>query len=177
MPESGGRLCARRRQQRGLLFRTFDGQGHTVSNLFIDFVTPVPKTILVDGYSTDGGVGLFGALAAGGVLRNVDLLGANVTGGDAMIVGTLTAGGYGVIDNVSASGSVTVGNGIPSVTAGALAGGLAGAISRGGSISNSHAGVTVTGGWTPSPAGSSARWTAGHRSRLFRLGIGQRRLQ
>ena len=99
---------------------TFDGLGHTISNLSINLP------------SSARWVGLFGGLANGSAIRNVGLLGGSVRGGN--YVGALVGENHGTIDNSYATGSVT---GVSFV------GGLAG--TNYGSITHSHAAGEVIG--------------------------------
>ena len=103
---------------------TFDGNGHTISNLFIN--------------RTTDNVGLFGLGFYEAVIRNVKLTNVNVTGGNN--VGALFGnnfftffGGGAQIENCEVTGTVT---GLSRV------GGLAG--KNGGSITGSSADVDVT---------------------------------
>ncbi|CAG0954608.1 partial Heme/hemopexin-binding protein, partial [Geobacteraceae bacterium] len=103
---------------------TFDGLGHTISNLSIN--------------RNANEQGLFG-VTDGATLRNVGLTDVNVTGyGN---VGALVGYGYGTaIMNSSVIGSVTAGDYSTGV------GGLMGYDYGGSSIINSHASATVTAG-------------------------------
>jgi len=123
----------------------FDGGGHTISNLTIDFTTAVPQTPLV-GPMSNGFVGLFSSVAAGGVVRDINLANAKVTAGAGMTAAALVGGMTGgtVID-ASSSGAVTTGAGSTSAY-NAGAGGLVGGMSLGASIVDSHSSATVTGG-------------------------------
>uniref|UniRef100_UPI0006C7CB34 YDG domain-containing protein n=1 Tax=Neptunomonas antarctica TaxID=619304 RepID=UPI0006C7CB34 len=105
---------------------SFDGLGHTISNLSIDR----PSTNFV---------GLFGFTATGSVIDNVGLLGASVSGNDK--VGGLVGRNGGTISNSYATGSVH-GEGYD-------VGGLVGLIVEG-TVSNSYAtgSVSSTGGNT-----------------------------
>ena len=58
---------------------TLNGDGHTISNLFIDDTTIVPLTGPI-GFSTNGDVGLFGLIGAGGVVEDINLSNVSVTG-------------------------------------------------------------------------------------------------
>lgn len=70
----------------------FDGDGHTLANLFID-------------RSTEDGVGLFGAVDQNSI-RGIGLTGVDVTGGDA--VGSVLGDGvYGAVADSHATGSVS----------------------------------------------------------------------
>ena len=71
---------------------TFDGNGHTISNLFID-------------RSSTSNVGLFGRADSYSVIRNTGLLSVNVTGHD--YVGGLAGWNSGTITASYATGSVT----------------------------------------------------------------------
>ena len=96
---------------------TFEGNGRTISNLFIN-------------RTTDHG-GLFGATGTASAIRNVKLTSVNVTGND--YVGALAGDNSGQIDNCEAAGTVT-GN--------SHVGGLVG--QNAGPITGSSAGVAVT---------------------------------
>jgi filamentous hemagglutinin family protein len=125
---------------------TFNGQGHTITNLSITFTTAYPQTPF-SGLTTDGAVGLFGFVGPAGVIENVNLANAQVTAGDGMLAGALVGGLLGSVTNASSSGSVTVGNEVNTGGGGDLtadAGGLVGGSA--GSITNSHSSATVTGG-------------------------------
>jgi filamentous hemagglutinin family protein len=77
----------------------FDGLGHTVSNLTINTAVAAAGTASVY-------VGLFGQIALGSLVQNVNLAGANITGAGA--VGGLAGTNYGTIYNSSStSGAVT----------------------------------------------------------------------
>lgn len=75
---------------------TFDGQGNSIIGLTID------------GFSEYDNAGLFGSIAEGGIVRNLDLVDIDVTGDDAVggVVGEFDGGTEGEIRNVSVSGSV-----------------------------------------------------------------------
>ena len=103
---------------------TFDGDGHTIANLFIN-------------RTNQDHVGLFGS--ATGVIRNIGLLAANVTGRNN--VGGLVGSSGGIRISISISDSHATG----AVTgSGDNVGGLVGS-SRFGSISGSYATGAVTG--------------------------------
>ncbi len=97
---------------------SFDGQNNTISNLYI--------------YRPTIGAGLFGYTAAAGIVRNVGIVGGNVTGGD-WGVGELVGFSYGTIANSYSTGTV---NGAHDV------GGLVG--DNYGTISNSYSTASVT---------------------------------
>ena len=102
---------------------TFEGNGHTISDLFIN--------------RTTNNIGLFGATGSASAIRNVKLTSVDVTGNDNVgalvgLNGDATNGG-GRIDNCEAAGTVT---GVSAV------GGLVG--SNYGPISGSSASVAVT---------------------------------
>jgi filamentous hemagglutinin family protein len=104
---------------------TFDGLGHTISDLTIDRpATPY--------------VGLFGFvgsdIVASAVIRNVGLVGGSVAGNYG--VGGLAGASYGTISNSYATGSVT--------GASFQVGGLVGIIESGGVVSNDYATGSVT---------------------------------
>ena len=98
----------------------FDGNGHTVSNLFID-------------RGTEDHVGLFGHTNYFSVLRNVGLVSANITGNDE--VGALAGGSLGTIITSYATGQVS----------GITVGGLVGVNFSESVISASYATAKVTG--------------------------------
>ncbi len=99
---------------------TFNGLGHTISNLTID--TP-----------SSSAVGLFGLVGTGAVITNVGLVGTSITGYGS--VGTLAGESSGSISNSYATGSVNA--------SGYGSGGLVGTAASG-SISNSYASAAVT---------------------------------
>ena len=70
----------------------FEGNGHTISNLFIN-------------RNSTSDVGLFGSSSATSAIRNVGLVGANVTGGD--YTGALIGSAYGTVQDAYSSGSVS----------------------------------------------------------------------
>jgi filamentous hemagglutinin family protein len=100
---------------------SFDGLGHTVSNLTIN-------------RSSTGYVGLFGYTGNGSVIRNVGLVGGSVTGSS--YVGGLVGYNTGSISNAYATGSVVGSNDV---------GGLVGENDSNGSINNAYASGSVTG--------------------------------
>ncbi|MGV8893401.1 MAG: GLUG motif-containing protein [Burkholderiaceae bacterium] len=99
---------------------TFDGLGHTVSNLTIS--------------SPGDYVGLFGSVATGATVRNVGLIGASVSGNSS--VGGLVGYNNGTISNSYATGSVVSGT--------SNVGGLVG-VHNIGTVSNSYATGSVIG--------------------------------
>ena len=124
---------------------TFHGDGHTISNLYIN-------------RNSTNNVGLFGYTTSSGVIRNVGLEGVEVTG--QTTVGTLAGWNYGTVTASYATGSVAgsnrvaglVGNNLGTltssysavnVTGSQQAGGLAGL--NGGSITASYATGSVGG--------------------------------
>lgn len=96
---------------------SFDGRGHTISNLSIS----APEL---------GGVGMFGVISRGKVVRNIELVNARVEGRGG--VGTIVGSNFGTVYNCHSTGKV---KGV------AAAGGLVGA--NAGNISYSHASVDV----------------------------------
>lgn len=126
---------------------TFDGLGHTISNLTID--RPASES-----------VGLFGLTETGSVIRNVGLIGSSVTG--SRHVGALVGDNSALISNSYASGSVTgsvenvgglVGNNTAAISNSYATGTVSGSAEHVGglvgrntaAISNSHATTSVQG--------------------------------
>ena len=122
---------------------TLDGQGYEIRDLFI-------------GRPDEDGVGLLGSVGGGGVVENLGVANANVTG--RLCVGGLAAGNAGTVSNSYFTGSVT---GDRSV------GGLLGV--NWDTVSNSHSSGSVTGnhsvgglvGWNHQGAVSNSYSTAG----------------
>ena len=104
----------------GHFYGSFDGLGHTITGLTINRPT-------IDH------VGLFGIAGLSSEIRNVDLLGGSVLGGN--FVGNLIARSKGAVRNVSATGTVS-GN--------SYVGGLIGIIESG-SVTRAHATGAVSG--------------------------------
>jgi hypothetical protein len=103
---------------------TFNGLGHTVSNL----------TIYQPG--SDGNrIGLFGETGTGSVIQNVGLVGGNVTG--SQLVGALVAVNNGTVSNSYFTGSVS------GVFFGSNVGGLVGV--NNGTVGNSYTTGSVSG--------------------------------
>jgi len=116
---------------------TFDGLGHTITNLSINRPTETTE------------VGLFGWANTGSAIRNVGLVGGSVSGNN--YVGALVGRNYGgAISNSYATGDV---NGTLKV------GGLVGRNDGAGSISNSYATGSVSGignsGWVGGLVGNN----------------------
>ncbi|HLK25791.1 MAG TPA: filamentous hemagglutinin N-terminal domain-containing protein, partial [Caulobacteraceae bacterium] len=146
---------------------TFTGLGNTISNLNIVAATPIVQ-VEAAGYATTGQVGLFGTVGPTGVVRDVNLVNATVSGVDGMQVGALVGGLAGTVKDSSSSGEVSVGSGLTTAqgyadaTAGGLVGGSDGTIvnssssafvSAGDGFAGGLVGVVSQGG---SVAGSSA---------------------
>ena len=137
---------------------TLDGDGHTVSNLFIDYSTVVSQTGPA-GFPVDGYAGLFGVIGAGGVVQDINLANVNVTAADRMFAGALAGSNRGDVDHATSSGVVAAGATDLSTTTPvtyAGAGGLLGNIGLGGALSNSSSSATVTGGGGGGIAGGLA---------------------
>lgn len=96
---------------------SFDGRGHTISNLSIN----APDV---------GGVGLFGVISSGKIVRNIELRNANIIGRAG--TGTVVGSNFGTVYNCHATGRVS-----GKFAIGGLVGGNAG------NISYSHASVDV----------------------------------
>ena len=124
----------------------FEGLGNSISGLTIDQTIAEPQTLYQ--YPSNGYVGLFGIIGAGGVVRDLSVVAASVTGGDQMAVGALAGANLGTITHASSSGAVTVGNDLanPGGDADAQAGGLVGYVEEGGAIANSSSSANVSGG-------------------------------
>jgi filamentous hemagglutinin family protein len=124
----------------------FEGLGNSISNLVIDDTFPLPQTLYQ--YPANGFVGLFGIVGAAGVVRDISVVTASVTGGDDMAVGALAGVDLGTISNATSSGFVTVGSSLPNSAnnANAQAGGLVGYVSEGGVIADSSSSASVAGG-------------------------------
>ena len=103
---------------------TFDGNGHTVSNLFIDRTGRL---------NNPGAVGLFGSIARSGVIRGIWLVGVDVAG--VRYIGGLVGYNKGAISDSYAADAVTGRS--------YYVGGLAGF--NEGRISGSHATGNVSG--------------------------------
>jgi hypothetical protein len=101
---------------------SLDGQGHKICDLFIN-------------RPDESNVGLFGVVGGGGVIENVGLINATVTGYSG--VGGLAGQNEGPVSSSYSAGRVT-GN--------SYVGGLAGHNS--GNVSNSYSTGRVTGGWS-----------------------------
>ena len=99
----------------------FEGNGHTISNLYIN--RPISN------------VGLFGNVSGSAALRNIGLLEVNVTGTGSKIGGLVGYNNTGTVSNSYATGAVTGSSDV---------GGLVG-YSFEGTVSNSYATGAVTG--------------------------------
>jgi filamentous hemagglutinin family protein len=96
----------------------FDGLGHTINNLTIATPNALAGTASVY-------VGLFGQIAAGSLVRNVNLVGVNIWGSGA--VGALAGANHGTIYNSSSTlgtayGTAVVGVVAPTASVGGLVG-------------------------------------------------------
>ena len=97
---------------------TFDGQGYTISNLYINRTTEYGTT--PDGYGYTGLFGKLSSATAGDFVKDVSILNADITGGNTAVgilagwAGVSTVGGAGTLDisNVATSGTVRVAIGI-----------------------------------------------------------------
>ena len=130
-------------------------------------ISPTQFTGILDGTNLAGGrytisnltiaptsgttnVGLFGVIAATGIVRNLNITGASVTAdpntsGPGQFVGVLAGANAGTISNVSVSGTLTSGN-QSGVIAGGLVGqnGIFGPGAAFGTITNASAAVNIT---------------------------------
>jgi len=102
---------------------TFDGQGYEIRDLFINRLDEL-------------GVGLFGIVDEGGVIENVGVVNATVTG--YVLIGGLVGGNAGTVSNSYSRGSVTGEE---------CVGSLVGANEWVGTVSNSYSTGSVTGEW------------------------------
>ncbi len=100
---------------------TFDGGGHEIRDLFI-------------GRSDENTVGLFGIVGEGAAVRDLGIVGANVTGH--FSVGVLASMNLGSVSNSYSTGSVIGHSGV---------GGLLGGNGYGATVSNSYSDASVTG--------------------------------
>jgi hypothetical protein len=107
--------------QDNLFTGTFDGQGYEIKDLFIN-------------RPSEGGVGLFGVVGEGVVIKNLGVVDVTVTGLEG--VGGLVGGGNGNVSNSYSTGSVT---GYES-----FIGGLVGGLLYG-TVSNSYSTASITG--------------------------------
>ena len=131
---------------------TVEGNGHTISNLFID-------------RASTNAIGLFRYTASTGVIRNVGLLSADVTGRDS--VGGLVGYNLGSVANSYATGSVTgaknvgglLGNNYGPVTKSYSAGNARGDRSVGGLVGYNYNG-TVTASYATGNV-TSGPWVGG----------------
>jgi hypothetical protein len=123
---------------------TFEGLGNRISNLSIDD-------------ATDDIVGLFAEVDAGGVVRDIEVAHANVSGAGTL-VGVLAGFNKGAFARVSASGAASNSN----IEVGGIVGALIG------TITNSHANVAVLGGKC---AGGLVGATGGIISQSFAVGM------
>jgi len=101
---------------------TFDGQGHTISGLYIN--------------SEDDEIGVFREIADGSYVQNVVLTDVDVTGDQG--VGSIVGVSYGTIEDVTVSGVVEGRNEV---------GGLVGGNNGWDTVIDSTANVDVTGDW------------------------------
>ena len=99
---------------------TFEGNGRTIANLFID--------------SSENDIGLFGATSSSAIIRNVEMVSVQVTGTDN--VGGLVGSNGGAVSACYATGKVSGDDDV---------GGLVGANLSGGAVSASYSTVQVTG--------------------------------
>ena len=98
----------------------FEGNGHTITNLFID--------------SSENDIGLFGETTSSAVIRNLELVAVQVTGTDN--VGGLVGSNGGAVSGCFATGKVTGDDDV---------GGLIGSNLNDGAVSASYSTVQVTG--------------------------------
>ncbi len=130
----------------------FEGLGNTISNLMI----AIKKAGTADPWL--GEAGLFGIVDAAGIVEDISVTDAKVSGGDQMNSGILVARLFGTVANCFSSGTSSAGNGIvgspPSADVGGLVGAMGGAAAV---IVNSSSTASATAG-TFSFAGG--RWSA-----------------
>lgn len=145
---------------------TFDGQGHTISNLNVAAI-PVPSLTFGVGISQEAfgfiqyrvvvgtayqtSAGLFDTVGPGGVIKNLGIV-HGLFYSPNMFVGAIAGSNYGTIVGTYADAATTVLS--PPGTGGlARAGGLVGVNFAGGSIFQSYASALVLGGDSSSMAG------------------------
>ena len=135
---------------------TFDGNGHTISNLYIDRTTPLVGTERI---------GLFGYTYLSTVFREIGLLDVDVTG--VSWVGGLVGSNRGAIISSYATGDVS-----GSSTVGGLAGGNGGQIISSYSTVNVSGSTTVGGlnGWNWGSGTIIACYATGNVRGNFRIG-------
>ncbi len=126
---------------------TLDGNGHTITRLYID--------------RSSGRIGLFGVVGDGGQVRNLGVLEVAVTGsGRGIIVGGLAGTNAGVIAGSYVTGAVSnTGTGAGYV--GGLVGRNAGSSGASRSIVASHASASVTGSGSHGRVGGLAGYNYG----------------
>lgn len=95
----------------GTFTGTFDGQGHTITNLYINRTTEFGTT--PTGYNTCGMLGaIHRGAAAGGFIKDVSILNADITGWEfvGILASTASADAVAnmVIENVTTSGTVNI---------------------------------------------------------------------
>lgn len=100
-----------------------DGNGHTISNLFI--------------CSNSGSLGLFSSLSSSGTVKNLGLLNVSITGTGGSNIGAFAGCNFCLIKNCYATGII--------ISAGDQVGGIAGS-NDDGTITACSSSVTVTGG-------------------------------
>mgnify|MGYP006277775227 FL=1 len=125
---------------------TLDGNGHTVTGLSVD-----------RDFSND--IGLFGQVGASGVVTDLTLATADVTGNSN--VGALVGVNHGTVEKVSVDGTVT-----GSYTVGGLAGRNHGTVTR----ANASSTVGISGGEGTPPAGGLVGYNDGTISKSYATG-------
>ena len=131
---------------------TLDGHNHTIGGLYINDTTVVSQSEDGGLASDSGEIGLFGGVGAGGVLQNVNLTKADVSGGDNTAVGIAAGLLEGLVSGVSTDGSVTTDNGFAGNNRSA-AGGVVGIVDRNGVVAASSSNATVQAGDTANAGG------------------------
>jgi hypothetical protein len=107
---------------------TFDGGGHTISNLTIDTVATERQV---------GSCGLFGHNSGDGIIKKVDLTGVNINVSYSTCAGGIVGYNYGTLTDCTASGSVSCS------ASRSYEGGIVG-YNNGGQLKNCDASVSVT---------------------------------
>ena len=134
-------ICRRSEAPGSPFTGTLEGNGHTISNA------------IIAGTEQGNHYGLFASIGVGGVVRNLNLTGFQVSANSnpyleasTQFIGTLAGSNAGTISNVTVTNSAVDGKKLTGVIAGGLVGqnGVFGEPNQPGTITNSSASATVT---------------------------------